>query len=333
MNKKAFKPSSNNTMTIDNVPEVIDFNQFYVFFKKTGKIAIGTTIGKSAITNIIHYEINGVEYHLHQSSALSTNNPITTFESNKVIGYLYKKDLDKAYEEYMVKKEKNKKQYKTHYIVFKDTYICKATKSTKWYNVKSFDNKEDAVNYANKGLAKTNKAIKQYIETFKKLKAILEEINKEMKVNDTTIYNYIVKPSVLNVNDLLVKIETKRYSSAVYSEIIKEDGVVTVKGFVTPQIANLSNGTILIESECNSYDGFIKYENKDEVKKRMFANTVKLLIKDVQREIESLERIGNFLEKYVPLVTKVGTLYFSQRYTKKLMEGIKEFLKDNNINV
>jgi hypothetical protein len=65
----------------------------------------------------------------------------------------------------------------------------------------------------------------------------------------------------------------------------------------------------------------------------MFARTVKELIKYVQREIESLERTGNFLEKYVPLVTKVGTLYFSQEYVKKLIEGVKEFLKDNNINI
>lgn len=321
-------------MTIDNVPEVIDINQFYVFFKKTGKIAIGTTIGKSATTDFTYYEINGVKYRLHQSSELSTDNPITTFENNKVIGYLYKKDLDKAYEEYMVKKEKNKKQYKTHYIVYEDTYICKATKSTKWhYNVKSFDNKEDAVNYANKGLAKTNKAIKQYIETFKKLKAILEEINKEINVNDTTISPYIVKPSVLNVNDLLIKIEKKRYNSVVYSEIIKEDGVVTVKGFVTPQIAKLSNGTVLIEHECNSYNGFVKYENKNAVEKIMFDRIVKRLIKNIQHQIELLEVTGKFLEKYVPLVTRTKTLCFSQRYAKELMEGTTEFLKDNNINV
>lgn len=319
-------------MTMDNIPEVINVNQFYVFHRKTGKVSIGTIIGKSAVTNISYYQLDGMKYKLHPSHALTTENPITKFENN-VIGYMYREDLIKEYEKFLEMKEKRKKTYKTHYAVDVSLFTCKTTKTTNGYGLKYFDTKEEALTYANKGLVRVKKVLKDYLNKFIELKAIIDEIDKSVVLDD--LKDFIVKPSTLNVNDLLIKVDAKSYKH-IYTGIVKDDGVVTVKGFVSPEIVNLSDGTILIENECrySTLPCFIKYKDKDLVKKILFVSAIKRTKRDVEHQIENIKKVSKFIETYVPFQTKAETgIHFSKDYDKELIEGIIECLKENsNLN-
>jgi hypothetical protein len=320
-------------MTIDSIPEIININQFYAFHKKSGKISIGTIIGKSAITNLVYYAIDGIRYKMHSSDCLTNDKPVVEFEKNKLIGYLNKEDLIKDYEKYLALKEKNKKQRKTYYMVNKEIFACKTTTVKNiWANNKYFDNKEDAINFANKGIAKTKKLIEKYLNTLKTLKTALDEIDKSIQVEDISIKDYTAKPSTLKVNDLLVKFEGKKYKHTYLGEI-KEDSAVTVKEFITPQIAKLSNGTILIEQECYpSWPCYVKYENKDAISKSFLKETIKRSKYLINLENNTIEKLSRFFENYIPFETKYdGGICFYKKNTEELIEGITDFINDNSI--
>ena len=333
----------NNKYTLENLPVELYYNQCYCFNNHTGEISIGEIVGHSALSSITTYNINGRIIKSHQSLDKWQNN-IKKLSSTPFSLFLNYQDFVKFYTEYIAKKEKAKKtRIKARYEVDTETFFCKKTASA-WTHgvVKEFDSKEEAVNYATKGLEKLLSQVTKLIEEYKN---VLDVISKEYKsvnsdivnVFDThevkTYMNYklIATPEKLKENDVVFKVVYDENYKEIKVYKIAPDSETSVKGFVSPYIAKLSNGEVLINSEClkSYYPPFMaKYEDMDKV---ILANKFCVLdqIKSaIDRELHSLNRILEYAKIYKPLSKSFSSSpYFGKAYRVKKLNEIKKYIK------
>lgn len=316
--------------TLETVPEVINYNQFYCYHKISGKITIGTIIGKSATSGYMLYDVNGITYEELQKN---TDEKSFTID-RKFLCFNNYEDFVSFYKKYLT--EKQKASYgKKIYIVDKDIfYTTEAKAKITPYNCVEFFSKEEAVDYANKGLVKLRKEVAKNIEKLKKI--LVEYLEKEVALRETLkeytddeyVKSFIAKPSNLKENDIITKLKRKSYSIFTTLEVDEESTAIRVKGFIKPDIAQLSDNTILIEKECCStlWPTFIKYACINEATIILKRRTLKREIKNIKYEIDRLENVKKFADNYKPL-TKSPSMYFRNKETKCHIKDWEEYIK------
>lgn len=318
---------NNNTYTLETLPIEIGTNQFYCLCRRNGKIMIGNIIGVSALTGYGLYEINGRQYKVFPSDTFKEDK-YETVVGDRISCYLHYQDFVKAYYEHIeAKAKKRKTQPKTRYFVDKSTFVCRQTKSaSRGYNVKIFENKEEAAKYAQKNIARLTKKFEKYKVELNELKEILKKYN--VPTESPRMGDLPVLPRNLKENDLLAKIEWLHLKGCNVS-LVKKDYAVSVKGFVDPKIAKLSDGTLLIENECGSiYNAFIRYENIDKAKERLKKKNLRGFIRDIDGYLITMEKNEKFYKRYVPFETKDSfNPWFYEDGVKNLIDDTNEYLK------
>lgn len=323
--------------TLDTVPEDIGINQFYCYNTRNGAIFIGDILGKSAVSSYTMYSVNGVIY---KTCCGFFGNARTMILERKLKCFLDYKRFAKAYAEYLTSKEKAKKTRKTRYIVDKSTFYCKQTRAASVpYGFKEFSSKDDAATYAYNGLQKLKALVPKCLKEYRELQVILEhEITNLRKVYhelfgcQMTDYSQLVKaqvkPSTIKENDILIKLNTKYYGNTLSVEEIDEDFTVSVKGFIRPNIAKLSNGTVLIEGECNySYPFLFHYADKDKLAIRTKLRNARYILNIVESDIKNIEASEKYVFSYMPFDNSLRPAYFDMNYKKKTLQDIKEYMQ------
>ena len=319
--------------TLETLPEVINYNQFYCYHKASGKIAIGTIIGKSATSGYMLYEVNGITYEEYQKNADKKSFTI----DRKFLCFNNYEDFVSFYKKHMIEKQKSKKASygKKRYIVDKNIFYTTETKAKITpYNCVEFFSKEEAVDYANKGLVKLRKEVAKHIEKLKKI--LIEYLEKEVALRKTLceltdaeyMESFIAKPSNLKENDIITKLKRKDYFSFTTLEVDEENTTIRVKGFIKPDIVQLSDNTILIERECCSisWPTFIKYACINKATIILKRRTLKREIQRIKYEIDNLEEVKKFADNYKPLA-KSTWIYFRNNETKKDIKDWEEYIK------
>ena len=228
-------------------------------------------------------------------------------------------------------------------MVDTETFFCKKTASA-WTSgiVKEFNSKEEAVNYATKGLEKLLSQVTKLIAEYEKLSDI---VSKEYKSVSRDIINafdtyevktymnnrLIAKPEKLKENDVVFKVDDDENYKRIKVFKIVPDSETSVKGFVSPCIAKLSNGEVLINSECLKlyYPPFMaKYEDMDKV---ILANkycTLDQIALTLKSELLSLNRILEYAKTYKPLSNSFSSSpYFGKPYFVKTLNETKRYIK------
>lgn len=340
MKHKKLKKEMNTTVkpyTLDTVPEDIGINQFYCYNTRNGAIFIGDILGKSATYSQNVYCINGAIFKTHDG--FEGNFRTMTLE-RKLKCFLDYKRFFNSYSEYLTNKEKNRKTRKTKYVVDKNTFYCKQTRAASIpYGYKEFSTKDDAATYAYNGLQKLKTLVPKYLKEFRELEVILNnEIRKirndygKIVENTTTDFSQLikaqVKPSKLKENDILIKLNTKQYGQTLSIEEVDEDFAVSVKGFIRPGIAKLSNCTVLIEGECNySYPFFFHYADKDKLAIRTKLRNARYILNIVENDIKNIESSEKYVFSYKPFEATFRPAYFDINYKKKALQDIKDYVK------
>lgn len=231
-----------NTYTLETVPVEINANQFYCFNDKTGEIMIGNIIGKSATSNKYLYVINDKQYFLPSWQCFDEKHQKIPLSGN-LFCFLNYQDFIKVYYEYLDKKNQKRinNNSKKKYAVDKRTSTCLTTTVNSKHYI-YFDTKKEAIDYSNKKVDALITNIKNYIAKLEKLKSKFEEY--KIPTFRENIKGFIVTPHELKENDVLAQLELIDAKSETIINV-KKDFIVTVKGFVSPNIAKLSDGTIL----------------------------------------------------------------------------------------
>ena len=324
--------------TLDTVPEDIGINQFYCFNKKNGTIIIGEILGKSAIYSQNVYCINGDIFKTHDGFEGNTR---TMTLDRKFECFLDYQRFVKAYNAYLLTKEKTRKTRKTKYVVDKNTFYCKQTRAASIpYNCKEFSTKDDAATYAYNGLQKLKTLVPKYLKEYRELEVILkyeisclkdayyESFGEDSKIDYSQLVKAQVKPSTLRENDILIKLNTKQYGQTLSIEEVDEDFAVSVKGFIRPGIAKLSNGTVLIEGECNySYPFFFHYADKDKITIRAKLRNARYILNIVESDIKNIEASEKYIFSYTPFESHRMPSYFNMSYKKITLQDIKDYVK------
>ena len=323
--------------TLDTVPEDIGINQFYCYDRRNGTIFIGDILGKSAVSPYTMYSVNGVIYKTCVGFEENARTMILGFKLKCFLDY---KCFAKAYAEYLTSHKQTKKTRKTRYLVHKNTLYCKQTRAASVeYGFKEFSSKEDAEAYAYNGLKKLKVLVPKFLKEYRELQAILEyEITNLKKVyhelfdSQMTDYSQLVKaqvkPSTIKENDILIKLDKKRYGNALSIDEIDEDFTVSVKSFIKPNIAKLSNGTVLIEEECNhSYPFFFHYADKDKLAIETKMRNARYIFNIVESEIISIEDSEKYVFSYTPFNNSFKPYFFNINYCKEVLQDIKGYMQ------
>lgn len=315
--------------TLDTLPEVINYNQFYCYRISNGEISIGTILGESAIRKgEIFYEINGVKFT--DLAKFSEQFPVLKLKESR-----YKKsylmcfqDYDEFVKDYKSRflPQKTKENNKSRYIVHKENYSCRKTKARSTpYGWKEFNTKDEALEFSLKGLEKNKKQLTSLMEELNSLKKQFEAVQlpETAKIDFETI---VAKPIYLKENDVLKKVSYQHYDT-LHIETVEDDSAIVVKEFITPGLVRLSNGEILSMSECSSRPPFfVRYNDAEALK-----NYYKLMIKqrciaNIGYNQKTLEVAQKSLNTYVPLKTAFDCC-FHKGYITKLLNDYKQILK------
>ena len=319
----------NNTYILETLPTEINHNQFYCFNESNGKIMIGNIIGKSALKDQQLYEVDNVTYLVPDYLALDESIQTTKLRDGTQC-FLYYQDFLKEYTEYRCNKKAKTTSLKVKYIVDKRTLQAEATKAKETLSIyKAFDTKKEAKAYVDKRLPLRIKVIENAV---KELKDIKEKIEKyKPTTSKTKLDEFRVMPSILKENDLLTKYAVKTLTNSTSGWYVKEDFMVSVKGFIKPEIAKLSDGTLLIENECKCYreNTFIKYDAIDKVKKVLKNVNSIYLANNVNGLLSGMENTLKFYKDYTPFETpfKYITITMTGKQIKQQIEDYKNTLK------
>ena len=331
--------------TLETLPKTINESQFYCFSSNTGNIFIGSIIGKSAMTSYYIFEVNGRFHRINETNIFSKDIRIIYLPNTKLACFQTYDDFIKQYNIYLGEIEKKKKKSRNRtvrYAVDTSNFECKKTTAEKpFYYTKFFDTKEDAINYANKGLKRMAKKITKFIETFNKQKEILKGLaNKNYSYldynNSSRLEDYLKEimktPRNSEVGDILTKIDNKRYKSFSV-RIINEIYSAMVTGFIGPDIATLNDGTLLIHSECNSFSTplFIKQEKASATMLMLKRAEINKIIRIIDSRIVSLAQALKYANEYKPFGKNNPTyFYYKEQYNNELTESVEAFIKDNS---
>ena len=335
-----------DSYTLETVPETIDYNQFYCYSTYSGKIYIGTILGKSALKPYFKYIINERPFEVYEKDAFSEEKTSIDIRDTNFRCFLNYKDFVDAYNEYLMAIEAKKtvrKKKVTRYMVQTETFQCKTTTMEKpYYRNKLFDTKEEAVEYATKGLKRLIKKTEKYSKTLNELYDVLSKSLKNgyayLNCYGVSLDKYLeemmAKPSNLKEGDTLAKIDFSYHKNFTTRKIDK-DYLTQVKNFVNPSTILLSDNTLLYESECKSYSVplLIKAEAVNKVALLLKKASTRKVIEYIDREINALEKVHEYAGRYVPYKKgcQYSPVYFSEGYATSLIKDIEDFIKDNNL--
>jgi hypothetical protein len=335
-----------DSYTLETVPETIDYNQFYCYSTYSGKIYIGTILGKSALKPYYKYIINERPFEVYEKEAFSEEKTSIDIRDTNFRCFLNYKDFVDAYNEYLMAIEAKKtvrKKKATRYMVQTETFQCKTTTMEKpYYRNKLFDTKEEAVEYATKGLKRLIKKTEKYSKTLNELYDVLSKSLKNgyayLNCYGVSLDKYLeemmAKPSNLKEGDTLAKIDFSYHKNFTTRKIDK-DYLTQVKNFVNPSTILLSDNTLLYESECKSYSVplLIKAEAVNKVTLLLKKASTRKVIEYIDREINALEKVHEYAGKYVPYKKgcQYSPVYFSEGYVTSLIKDVEDFIKDNNL--
>lgn len=80
-----------------------------------------------------------------------------------------------------------------------------------------------------------------------------------------------------------------------------------------------------LAGESKTYNGFIKYENVEQVKLLLAKDNLITFYSDAKSDLDRLKRIFATYKEYVPFKTK-GYYYYIKDYYKNSIEGMNLFL-------
>ena len=206
---------------LGDIPEKLEDNQFYCFNKKNGEITIGEVIGVSVTSNWAMYKLGAREIKLNHvfseyTRSFKINNDETAFKDYQ--------DLLDAYAKYAEKKVKKAAASRiTRYVVNKETFVCRQTRGAyiSW-NEKTFDTKQEAIAYADKGLASLGKKVAKYLATFNDLRKQLSELMPDPHSyksivqnddNEDAMFKIMATPYNLTEKDFIGRIIYKQYKT------------------------------------------------------------------------------------------------------------------------
>lgn len=335
-----------DSYTLETLPETINNSQFYCYSTYSGKIYIGTNLGKSALRPYYKYLINERPFEIYEKEAFSEEKTSIDIRDTNFRCFLNYKDLVDAYNEYLMAIETKKtvrKKKVTRYMVHTETFQCKTTTMEKpYYRNKLFDTKEEAVEYATKGLKRLIKKTEKYSKTLNELYDILSKSPKDGYAYfdcygaslDKYLQEMMAKPSSLKEGDTLAKIDFSFYKNFT-TTVIDKDYLTQVKSFVNPSTILLSDNTLLYESECKPYSVplLIKTEAVNKVALLLKKTSIKKVIGYIDREISALEKVHEYAGRYVPYKKgcQYSPVYFSESYVTSLIKDVEDFIKNNNL--
>ena len=343
MRKKHMKKavSSRNTIKVDNsykfedVPVSISCDQFYCYNKRNGKIYIGTIIGASAIYSYeVYLSIDGVTHKTSTKFALNENKTITL--NRQFECFLIYQDFVRAYSEYADKKKKEKSLRTTKYLVDKRTFHCRKTTAPYRSGIEvQFATQKEAEEYSLNGLKKLQKEVPVILRKYEEIKERIRSIKRllVLKYGEDIIersqrtFLSSLQPNIndLKPDDTLFKVEYKQYKHNGI-EKINDEYSVTVKGFVKPGLAKLSDGTILVGSEINrSYPLFFLESQRALIERIIKYIALNRLESSLKYDVQDAERAVKYASKYVPF-SRQPNVYFDKAYKKESIKGIEEIL-------
>ena len=319
-----------------NIPFELEKDQFYCYNTKNGKVSIGEIIGASALSNLTMYKVNGQQ--IDSYSRFSDDYSMIRLGRDLKAFNNYKDFID-DYQKYIDSKLKKAVTNKTKYIVNKSIFTCKKTRSnfvaSSW---KTFETRQEALDYANKGIVALEKKILKYEPIIANIKDKLHSIEvglRPFKDNDELLKQIAATPKNISEKDFLTRIDWKGYKTTSLAEV--EDGyMATLSKRITPDIVKLSDGTLLLQKECDNHKYYlslplvIKYQYVDEAKKHLKKWSIKRLLTDVQRRLEDFDRLKKYLEHYEPFKENpiIGA-WFDESYVKDFIEDANTFINKN----
>lgn len=328
---------------LGDIPEKLEDDQFYCFNKKNGEITIGEVIGVSVTSNWAMYKIGTREIKISHvfseyTRSFKINNDETVFKDYQ--------DLLDAYGKYAEKKVKKASTSRiTRYVVNKETFLCKQTRSAYIsFNEKAFDTKQEAIAYADKGLASLAKKVAKYFATFNDLKKQLTELNQDLyyakngvvyslkgvEEKDDALLSIMATPKNLTEKDYIGRIIYKHYRTETLPTV-DESYIVTPSKRIGPEIIKLSDGTLLAQLDCRPYASpmLFKYHYLQKAKDICKLRCIKRVIKDIDYRLDDLKRLEKHVQNYHPFMSNYGASpYFCEKWMKEMIEDTQEILKD-----
>lgn len=335
-----------DSYTLETVPKVIYYNEFYCYSTYSGKIFIGTIIGKSALRPYYKYEINERTFDVCENEAFSEEKTSIDIRDTNFRCFLNYKDFVDAYNEYLMAIEAKKtvrKKKVTRYMVNTETFECRTTTMEKpYYRYKLFDTKDKATTYATNGLKRLAKKADSLTKTMsEQLKLLSQSLSKEsyayINCYGVSLEKYLeemmAKPSNLKEGDTLAKINFARYKYF-NIRVIDKGYSTTVKSFVNPGTVLLSDNTLLYEAECKAYcvPLLVKAEAVNTVMVLLKKSSIRKIIEQLERELLSLEKLAKYAKEYVPFKKNAVTPpCFSIVYRTDITKDVEDFITDNNL--
>lgn len=315
---------------IESLPITIESNQFYYYNKKTGDVGVGDIVGKSALSIKTVLRIGEAKfitsYNLGDSNTYQR--PIT-LDKNFRCFFRYQ-DFINEYtrfkgEQAAIKAERSHRPVR--YIVDKNSYFCRKRygKSIP-YNFKEFNNKEEALEYSNKGLSKLKNFVKKYLPLFRELKISVEnaktEIFRDLRIDEVyglRIYDFRPKFEKIKIGDTLFKIETRNINNSFYYQAIVSKFSVSVSEYIGRDMMKLSDGTLLLKSE--NYGSLFNINAKDKIEKILIKANLEKLSETLKSTLNNLEKIEKYCEIYNPLISRVENVYVNRDYFVNLCDS------------
>jgi len=328
---------------LGDIPEKLEDDQFYCFDKKNGDVTIGEIIGVSVTSNWAMYKIGTRQIKINHvfseyTRSFKINNDETAFKDYK--------DLLDAYGKCAEKKIKKATASRiTKYVVNKETFVCRQTRGVyaSW-NEKTFETKQEATAYSEKGLVSLGKKVAKYLATFNDLKKQLSELDpdlyyaksgvvyslKSTEEKDDALLSIMATPKNLSEKDYIGRIIYKHYKTETLPTV-DESYIVTPSKRIGPEIVKLSDGTLLAQSDCRPYSSpmLFKYQYLQMAKDICKLRCIKRLIKDIDYRLDDLKRLEKHVQNYHPFMSNYSASpYFGEKLMKEMIEDVQEILKD-----
>jgi len=323
--------------SLENVPETIGINEIYCYYPTNGVICIGEILGKSIGSKATIIRIGELIVKTFDKIEDGVNSIIVNH--GRIKCYNDYNTLAAEYKANSAKKKLERAARKKHYSVNTTTFYCKETSSSYMpYHEKWFDTKKEAEEYANKGLEKFKKSIPKLIDECSETKELVHnliiDLRKEGKLMFDKEPNYAiyfrthqVKFRELKENDVIFKVTHKVYGDRFTINEIADDATFTVKSFVTPRIAKLSNGEILMDEECHDFYYYSMYKM---IEQKMKMDDLRRTLSLIDHGKDSLDKLLEYAKSYTPFNKKIKEVNCNFNYLKAQIKDIKMFLKDYN---
>jgi len=323
----------NNISTFETLPTTIKVDQFYYYNKKTGEVGLGEIVGTSALSTRAVLRVGKCEFTTHWGFSYNFRTLTLNRDFKCFLDY---QTFSKDYNKYKAEQEviKAARRRTARYIVDKNSYFCRRSfcKSVP-YGFKEFGTKAEAIECSEKGLVQLKKYVEKYLPLLRELMKDTQEAKKEIfkvlemdKILGTRLYDLKPKSGKIKVGDVLFKVGIYNVGNQyMYYHRIIPEFLVSVSSIISKDIAKLSDGTLLIQSE-NS-DVLFDCGVKNDVEKVIINGNFEELIRALEQGIITLERIEGYCKKYKPLDTCVVNVYVNKQYTTDLYNSGTEILR------